>query len=89
MNTVENVRLDKMEEKLDQLETKVDRILNALIGDTLQIDKGLIAELKETRDRVSKLEALKNKIIWVSIGAGIAAGISLNKLIEWIQLAGQ
>lgn len=89
MTTIEGSRLDKMEEKLDQLETKVDKILSALVGDDLQIDKGLIAEHKDIRDRVAKLEALKNRIIWVSIGAGIAAGISLNKIIEWIQLAGK
>lgn len=89
MTTIENERLDKMEQQLDDLEIKVDKILNALTGDKLQMDKGLIPELKEMRDRVSKLEALKNKIIWVSIGAGLAVGISLNKIIEWIQASAQ
>ena len=85
MTAIESERLDKMEQQLDDLEIKVDKILNALTGDELQIDKGLITEYKEIRDRVSKLEALKNKIIWVSIGAGLAVGISLDKIIEWIQ----
>ncbi len=85
MTSIENKRLDKMEQQLDEVEEKVDRILNALVGDELQMDKGLIHALNDMRDRVSRLEALKNKIIWVSIGAGLAVGISLDKIIEWIQ----
>lgn len=84
---MENDRLDQMEDKLDDLKDQVTKILVALTGDELQMDKGLIAEYKEIRDRVSKLEALKNKVIWVSIGAGLAVGISIDKVIEWIQLA--
>lgn len=89
MTAIENSRLDKMEEKLDQAIGKVDKVLSALTGDDLQIDKGLIAEHKDIRDRVTKLEGLKNMIIWISVGAGIAGGLSINKLIEWIQLAGK
>jgi len=88
MTAIESNRLDKMEEKLDQAIGKVDKVLSALTGDDLQIDKGLIAEHKDIRDRVTKLEGLKNMIIWISVGAGIAGGLSINKLIEWIQLAG-
>jgi len=87
MNRMENDRLDQMEDKLDNLNDKVDKIFTALTGDDLQIDRGLIAEYKELRDRVTKLEYLKNKIIWIGIGAGAAIGISLNKIIEWIQEA--
>ena len=89
MTAIENSRLDKMEEKLDQALLKVDKVLSALTGDDLQIDKGLIAEHKDIRDRVTKLEGLKNMIIWISVGAGIAGGLSINKLIEWIQIAGK
>ena len=87
MNEMENSRLDQMEEKLDDVSLKVDKIFVALIGDDLQIDKGLIAEFKDMRDRVSKLEGFKSKIIWISVGAGMAAGISVNKIIEMIQAA--
>ncbi len=89
MTAIESNRLDKMEEKLDQAIGKVDKVLSALTGDDLQIDKGLIAEHKDIRDRVTKLEGLKNMIIWISVGAGIAGGLSINKLIEWIQIAGK
>ena len=89
MTAIESNRLDKMEEKLDQALIKVDKVLSALTGDDLQIDKGLIAEHKDIRDRVTKLEGLKNMIIWISVGAGIAGGLSINKLIEWIQIAGK
>ena len=89
MTALETARLDIVEDKVDTMNTKIDRILTALIGDDLQMDRGLIAEYKEMRDRISKLEALKNKVIWMAVGAGVAGGVSIVKLIEWIKASGQ
>lgn len=87
MTSIESTRLDHMEQKIDDLQKDVNKILTALTGDDLKMDEGLIAEYKELKGRVQKLEALKAKIIWVSIGAGVAAGISIDKVVEWITLA--
>jgi len=89
MTALETARLDIVEDKVDTMNTKIDRILIALIGDDLQMDRGLIAEYKEMRDRISKLEALKNKVIWMAVGAGVAGGVSIVKIIEWIKASGQ
>jgi len=89
MTALETARLDIVEDKVDTMNTKIDRILTALIGDDLQMDRGLIAEYKEMRDRISKLEALKNKVIWMAVGAGVAGGVSIVKIIEWIKASGQ
>jgi len=89
MTALETARLDIVEDKVDTMNTKIDRILIALIGDDLQMDRGLIAEYKEMRDRISKLEALKNKVIWMAVGAGVTGGVSIVKIIEWIKASGQ
>lgn len=86
MTAVENVRLDALEEKIEILQSDVKKILIALVGDDLKIEKGLIAEYKDMKERLTKLESLKNKIIWVSVGAGVAAGMSIDKVIDWIQI---
>jgi len=83
-NTYTNLRLGSLEKKFDDLEVKVDKILVALTGDEFKLDKGLVAEYKDLRERVSKLETLKNRIIWISIGAGFAGGIGISKLVEII-----
>lgn len=85
MTYVENKRLDLMEERLKLLNDKVDRVLKALEDDELNVDGGLITQFKDLKKRVIGLESLKNKVIWISIGAGAACGFSINKIIEWIQ----
>lgn len=88
MTALENARLDAMEEKLETLQSDVKEILSALKGSELQLDKGLVIGHINLSERVTKLEGLKNKITWVSIGAGVAAGMSIDKVIEWIQIIG-
>ena len=85
MTSIENKRLDIMEDKLTTVEQKLDRVLTALLGDDLNIDKGLVAEFKELRERVTKLEYMKNKVIWMSAGAGITGGVVIAKIVEWIR----
>lgn len=92
MTGIENMKLEELEEKLNTVEGKVDKILIALLGSELMPDNGLLKEIqelknvdKETKARVLKLENLKNRVIYMSIGAGIAGGFSITKIIEWIQ----
>jgi len=89
MTALETARLDIVEDKVDTMNTKIDRILTALIGDDLNLDRGLISEHKDMRDRISKLEALKTKVIWMAVGAGVTGGVSIVKIIEWIKASGQ
>lgn len=87
MTPVEDKRLDQVERKLNTLEGKVDRVLAALEDNDLNVDGGLITQFKDIKKRVTDLEAIKNKVVWISIGAGMAAGLSISKIIEWIQEA--
>lgn len=93
LNNMES-RLQRVEETVkqielqtDKIEDKTNKIYTVLVGDEFNMDKGLVAEVKALRERVYKLEVLKNKVIWISIGAGVAGGLSLDKIIEWIQEA--
>lgn len=87
MIEMENQRLDDLEEKLDTVESKVDQILTALVGSDLTLSKGIVQEIKELKTRILKLENLRNRVMWMSMGAGIAGGFSITKIIEWIQEA--
>ena len=89
MTALETARLDIVEDKVDTMNTKIDRILTALIGDDLNLDRGLISEHKDMRDRIFKLEALKNKVIWMAVGAGVAGGVSIVKIIDYLKASGQ
>lgn len=87
MTPVEDRRLDQMEKKLDTMEGKLDKVLGALEDSDLNVDGGLITQFKDIKKRVTDLEAIKNKIVWMAVGAGFGGGITIVKLIQWIQEA--
>lgn len=87
MTIMEDNRLEDLENKLGKVEDKVDQILTALVGSDLSLNVGMVQELKELKGRILKLENLKNKVIWMTLGAGLAGGLTISKIIEWIQEA--
>lgn len=83
MTVVEKQRLDKVEEKLEALEKKVDQVLTALTGSNLSPDKGIVDIIKTLDKRVDSLEETKKKVWWIWIGTAIGSGLGLTKLAEW------
>lgn len=85
MTLDEKKKLANMEEQLTDIDGKVDEILSALKGDAFGQNAGIIQEFKDLKSRVRKLEDLKQKMIWTAMGAGLAAGFTLDKLWSVIQ----
>lgn len=100
MTHLENERFTKVEERIrsvedkaEEINGKVDKILGAVIGDGLGVSAGIIGELRHLKEvevpklkaRVTKLEILKNRVLWMAAGAGVAGGFSIKAIIEWIQ----
>lgn len=80
-------KLNTVQEKVDDVDKKLDQVLTALMGSELSLNKGLVHEIREMRTRILKLENLKNKVIWTSLGAGVGGGMGLATIIKWIQEA--
>lgn len=81
--------------RLKDLEEKVDKILAALVGNDISKNGGLVEDIRDLKrstipgiiTRLEKLEAIKNKAIWMAVGAGMTGGISLVKIVQWISEA--
>lgn len=91
MTSDEKKRFENMEERLSDIDNKVDEILTALKGDNLGTSDGLVQEFKAFKDRVKELEAynrklenMKLKLIWLAMGAGLAAGFTIDKIWGFI-----
>ncbi|MBO9671974.1 MAG: hypothetical protein J7577_00910 [Sphingobacteriaceae bacterium] len=80
MTADEKTRFQNMEGQLNEIGDKVDEILGALKGDSMGTSTGLIADFKDLKIRVRKMEDFKNKMIWVAMGAGLAAGFTMDKV---------
>ena len=104
MNQVEKETLEKFEERIGSVEEKVnsvdiklDLILSAIKGDAFGVNGGLLGKIKRIEEndipsiksRLLKLETLKNRVLWMAAGAGVAGGFSIKTIIEWIQESAQ
>lgn len=85
MTVEEKQRFNKMEEHLEKFDDKLDKILTLLDGDAFGQHQGLVKEVKELKTRLRKLEDLKNRTVWIILGAGTAAGLTMDKLWELIK----
>jgi hypothetical protein len=64
---------------------KVDKILELLVGNDLdQTDKGLVGQLRDTRERVFKLIAWKERSVSWLIGVSFGGGISITLIVTVI-----
>lgn len=84
MTVDEKKKLENMEEQLNDIDVKVDEILFALKGDVFGHNAGVIQEFKELKSRVRKLEDLKQRLIWTAMGAGLAVGLTFDKVWAFI-----
>lgn len=85
MTQEEKGQIKDMQSKLDRVEDKVDDVLTVLKGDEFNHSQGLVSEVKNIKSRVKSLETIKKKFIWLATGAGLAGGLALDKLVEFIK----
>lgn len=91
MTQQEHLEFLKMQEDLNTVKDTVNEIKVALLGDGY-MSKGLVGELErmkgttitELDKRISELEKFKNKVVYISIGLGMAGGLGIRTLIDWI-----
>lgn len=85
MTNEEKKRFELMQQRLERVENKLDNVLNALKGDDLGQSKGLVSEVKELKIRLQVLEDIKKRFVWITIGAGVAGGMAIDKIISFIK----
>ena len=82
-------RLNEIDYKLDSLQKSNEKILDCLKGNGMNPkEKGLIGDMEKAaikisllEDRIDALEKLKDKFIYLALGAGAALGWSITDLI--------
>jgi chromosome segregation ATPase len=75
--------IHQMKENMRQLNSKVDKILEALSGNDLdKSDQGTIGDVRELKRRVAKLERWKDRVIYALIGVSFGAGWTISDLLQ-------
>lgn len=91
MTVDEQKKFVEMQEDLSTVKDDVKEIKTALLGDGY-LSKGLVGEFSNVKDvtilgiekRVLKIEATINRVFWIALGAGVAGGLGIKEIIDWI-----
>jgi hypothetical protein len=82
------LKLSKMEERLDELEVKIDLIdaklstvIDALVGNKILKSDGLVSRLEKFERELQELKEFKNKILY-GVAAIVSLGIALDFLLK-------
>jgi hypothetical protein len=82
------LKLGKMEERLDELEVKIDLIdaklstvIDALVGNKILKSDGLVSRLEKFERELQELKEFKNKILY-GVAAIVSLGIALDFLLK-------
>lgn len=71
------------ERQIASIDNKVTSILQILQGNSLDPkDHGMIGEVRETKERVTKLENAKRFVIGWATGFGVAAGVLITLILK-------
>lgn len=75
-------RLNQVEATLKHVDTKVDKIYDAVIGNKELDQQGIIGRLKKMETELESVKALKNKLI----GAFVFGGVAWTIILEAIKI---
>lgn len=82
------LKLGKMEERLDELEVKIDLIdaklstvIDALVGNKILKSDGLVSRLEKFEKELQELKEFKNKILY-GVAAIVGLGIALDFFLK-------
>lgn len=75
MNEQDRIRLDRIEQALEALTIKTDKMYYAITGNDLDGNRGIVYRLGIVEEKAHRIEQEFNRIKWIIIGWGLGAGI--------------
>ena len=79
-------RLEDLEGKMTSIDTKISQVVDAILGNPLTKDGGVVNDIRALQDKVKELEKklidqeiFKNRIIWT-----VSVLIALGVLIQYV-----
>lgn len=74
-------RLDELEVKIDSIDSKLSRVMDALVGNPILKSDGLVSRFEKQEAEVQELKDFKKKILY-SVSAIVMIGLLLDFLIR-------
>lgn len=80
LNSMED-RLDELEIKIDSIDSKLSTVIDALVGNKILKSDGLVSRLEKFEKELQELKEFKNKILY-GVAAIVSVGIFLDFLLK-------
>lgn len=80
LNSMED-RLDELEIKIDSIDSKLSTVIDALVGNKILKSDGLVSRLEKFEKELQELKEFKNKILY-GVAAIVGVGIFLDFLLK-------
>lgn len=80
LNSMED-RLDELEIKIDSIDAKLSTVIDALVGNKILKSDGLVSRLEKFEKELQELKEFKNKILY-GVAAIVSVGIFLDFLLK-------
>lgn len=74
-------RLDELEIKIDSIDSKLSTVIDALVGNKILKSDGLVSRLEKFEKELHELKEFKNKILY-GVAAIVSVGIFLDFLLK-------
>lgn len=72
-------RLDELEIKIDSIDSKLCTVIDALVGNKILKSDGLVSRLEKFEKELQELKEFKNKILY-----GVAAIVSIGIVLDFL-----
>ena len=81
-------RLTEMEEKIDNIDKKLNQVVDAILGNSLTKSGGFMQEMEKIKEKIyllerkqDKMDDFKKRIVW-TIGIIVAAAMVIQYIIK-------
>jgi hypothetical protein len=74
-------RLDELEVKIDLIDAKLSTVIDALVGNKILKSDGLVSRLEKFEKELQELKEFKNKILY-GVAAIVGLGIALDFFLK-------
>ncbi len=85
MSEQDNTEISYIKREVNILNSKVDRLLELIRGNDLDVnDLGILGIVNSNKNKIEKLEKLKDKFVWILIGMSMPTSFGILQVIGWL-----
>lgn len=79
--------MEEMQKDIHDLKNLVQKLYTIIAGHELDKESGVINQVKDHETRIKRIEAFRDRMVWMGIGVSIPAGLGIVEIIKLVLIA--